>query len=139
MGILTDFYAAPRASAEKILAGKAAKLPKVTSKGIDEVKLTSLDAIARKQLSAKGKPGEATLLTDQDAEQWVFLVSPALVALLARAGAKAGAIAKAWAATEEMKRDGWSPAETKELVDQLVALAATATKTKVDMLLWMSL
>jgi hypothetical protein len=50
----------------------------------------------------------------------VFLVSsPTLVALLARAAAKAGAIAKAWAPTEEMERDG-SLAMTRKLVDQLL-------------------
>ncbi|HEY2365781.1 MAG TPA: hypothetical protein VGH87_05310 [Polyangiaceae bacterium] len=139
MGMLTDFYVAPRSAAKDILAGKAAKLKKLESKSIDEVKLASLEKITAKALGAKVKAGESKLLTDEDGEQWVFLVSPSLVDLLVKAGDETASIAKAWAATEEAKRDGWRAADVKKLVDRLVELAADAKKSGKDLLLFMSL
>jgi hypothetical protein len=139
MGILTDFYVASRSEADAILAGKTAKLKKLESKSIDEVKLASLEKIAAKTFGKKVKAGDTKLLTDQENEQWVFLVSPSLVDLLAKAGEDTAAIAKAWAATEELKKDGWRLADVKKLVDALVVIAADAKKAKKDLLLWMSL
>jgi hypothetical protein len=139
MGILTDFYVASRSQADDVLAGKTAKLKKLEGKSIDEVKLASLEKITAKTLGAKVKAGDTELLTDQEGEQWVFLVSPSLVDLLAKAGKDTAAIAKAWAATEELKNDGWRLADVKKLVDALVLLAADAKKSNKDLLLWMSL
>jgi len=138
MGILTDFYVAPRSAADAILRGKTAKLKRFEAKRIDPVKLASLEKVAAEALGGKGSPGETVLLTDEDAEQWVFLVSPSLVALLARAGAKTAAIAKSWAATPD-KSERWTAATAKQVLASLIALAVDATKTKRDLLLRMSL
>lgn len=139
MGILSDFYVAPRSAAQDVLAGNTSKLKKLEGKSIDGVKLASLEKITAKTLGAKAKAGDTELLTDEEAEQWVFLVSPSLIPLLAKAGAKTAAIAKAWAATAEMKADGFTPGTAKKFLDDLVALAGIATKAKKDLLLKMSL
>jgi hypothetical protein len=135
MGILTDFYVAPRSAASDILAGKTAKLKKLEGKEVDTLKLESLEKVVAKTLKAKVKAGNSKLLTDEDGEQWVFLVSPSLVDLLTKAGDKTAAIAKAWAPELE----GWKQSDVKKLVDSLVVLAADAKKSGKDLLLWVSL
>jgi hypothetical protein len=94
----------------------------------------SLEKITAKALRAKAVAGDTELLTDEESEAWVFLVSPSLVPLLAKAGEKTAAIAKTWSATAEMKADGWTAAATKKLVDDLITLAGAATKSQTDVL-----
>jgi len=130
MALITDFYVAPASSAAKVLAGVGTKkLSRYETKGILDTKLEALERLL------KGD-GETTLLTDQDAEQWVFRVSPSLVALLAKLKT-VDPVAKKWAL--EFKADGWTVAQTKKALSALVKLAIEATATKQDLLLSMSL
>jgi hypothetical protein len=73
--------------------------------------LESLEALLKSE-------GETTILTDQDAEQWVFLVSRSLVALLAKLE-KVDPVAKKWA--PDFKVDGWNAAQVKKALSALVA------------------
>jgi hypothetical protein len=130
MAVLTDFFVAPASSAAKLLAGVGTKkLSHYETKSIDPSRLESLERLLKSE-------GETTILTDQDAEQWVFLVSPTLVALLAKLK-KVDPVAKKWA--PELKADGWTVAEAKQAISALVALAIEATAKKQDLLLRMSL
>lgn len=139
MGILTDFYAAPRALADGILDGTKTKgFPKFACKGLDPVKLESLEVIAAKLAKAKGKRGETDMLTDEAAEQWVLLVSPRLVGLLAKEP-DVDALVEAWMKTPELRADKWTAKAATAVVEGLMKLAVAATKEKCDVLLWMSL
>jgi len=130
MALLTDFYVAPKSSAAKVLAGVGTKkLSRYETKCIDPTRLESLERLLKSE-------GETTILTAQDAEQWVFLVSPTLVALLAKLE-KIDPVAKKWA--PEFKADGWTVAQTKKAITALIALAIEATAKKQDLLLSMSL
>ena len=78
MGLLSDFFVASRSAAADVLAGNTAKLKKLETKSIDGVKLASLEKITAKALGAKAVAGDTELLTDEENEEWVFLVSPSL-------------------------------------------------------------
>jgi hypothetical protein len=130
--VLTDFFVASASSAAKLLSGVGTKkLSRYETKGIDPTKLESLERLLKSE-------GETTMLTDEDAEQWVFLVSPSLVALLAKLD-KVEPVAKKWAATAELKADRWTVEQAKKAISALVALAIEATAKKQDLLLRMSL
>jgi hypothetical protein len=148
--VLTDFFVASASSAAKLLSGVGTKkLSRYETKGIDPTKLESLERLLKSE-------GETTVLTDEDAEQWVFLVSPSLVALLAKLDkveprstrekpsqmllrALWRTVAKKWAATAELKADRWTVEQAKKAISALVALAIEATAKKQDLLLRMSL
>jgi hypothetical protein len=141
MGLLTDFFVAPRAKANQILDGSGTKgVRSVQLKGLDPVKLASLETILAKQQKRKSsKPGDLPMLTDEAAEQWMFLVPPSLVELLANVGKDAKTVATAWAKTPELKADHWSESVAARTIAELGALAAEAIAKKSDLLLRMSM
>ncbi|HEV7558365.1 MAG TPA: hypothetical protein VGO00_23005 [Kofleriaceae bacterium] len=136
MALITDFYVAPASEASKILDGTGTKnRSSYLTKSLDTVKLESLEKILAKRGS---KLGGTKIVTDQEAEQWVFVVSPSLVALLAKLS-DVDAVAKKWAATPELKADGFTVALAKQAIRKLATLAAEAATAKQQLLLMMSL
>ena len=136
MALITDFYVAPASAAAKILDGTGTnKRSSYQTKSIDPLKLEMLENILAKR---GAKIGDTAVVTDQDAEQWVAVVSPTLVALLAKLS-DVDAAAKKWAAMPEMKADGVPLKRVKETLVKLVELAVEAATTKQQLLLLMSL
>jgi hypothetical protein len=139
MGLLTDFFVAPRALAGTLLDGsKTEGLPQLLLKGLDPVKLETLRAALAKHRRRKLKKEDLTLMTDEAAEQWVFLVPSSLVELLVEVGDQSAAVAAAWIKTDELKADRWTASVAAEIIAQLAALAAEAKAQKQDLLLRMS-
>src|SRR3954468_20325544 len=121
MAMLTDFVVAPVSSTAKVLAGTNKKtISHYQTRGIDPTRIAALGKLLNNE-------GETTLLTDEDAEQWVFRVSPSLVVLLANLDS-IGATAKRWNAA--FKPDGWTHAMTKLALSVLVALSKNAVAKK---------
>jgi hypothetical protein len=140
MGLLTDFYVAPRTQARAILDDpEKGGFPCEQLKGIDPVKLESLGACLAKQLGRTASKDEALLLSDEDAEDSVFLVPPDIVALLADIGDGSAAAGAAWAQTEELKLDRWTAQLAADTIARLGKLATQARAHSVDLLLRISL
>jgi hypothetical protein len=140
MGLLSDFYVARRENAKEVLAGNANKQwPRVELKGLDPVKLASLQRALAEHLGRE--PGETTakLLTDQDAEQWVLLVPEPLVEMLAEGERAHDAVAKAWVASGALELEGWTVATAKRTLATLARVAGKARASHTDLLLRLSM
>jgi hypothetical protein len=140
MGLITDFYVAPRSAAQAILDGAQAQSFEVLqAKALDPVKLETLEEILIETLGTQGPPGETVMLTDEAAEAWVLLVSPSLVTLLAQAMGVVADVAARWAKTDEIDADESELPDVQSTVESLCAMAGKATAAKSDLLLHMSL
>jgi hypothetical protein len=140
MALLTDFYVAGRHEAASILDGTGIPgRPAARLKGLDPVKLSSLHRILAKHLGAEAGSIDATLLTDEAAEQWVLLVPEALVTLLAQSGTVQDAAAEEWTHTDELKADHWTVGTARTALGELAALATNARAVGSDVLMRMSL
>lgn len=140
MGLLTDFYVAPRAHANGILDGSKRKgAPGVEYKRVDTVKLDSLGRILAAELGREATKLRFEMLTAEEADHWVFVVPAELVDLLAAARASIAPAASAWAATAELKMDRFKLEDAKEVIASLAKLAMQAKNSKKDLLLYMSL
>lgn len=141
--MLTDLIAAKPEEASAVLAtlGYASIWPTLESKSVDSVKLASLSFIL------KGLPLEddpvieymksfENLATAGEDGPWLELVPDDLVQLLSQlSGNQLGLVARAWAASEEAKRDRWVEEDVKVFLGQLSAFAASALAQKQSVLL----
>ena len=80
------------------------------------------------------------LASDGTDGPWVYRVPDQLTARLAETPeSDLPQYAKAWAATEEFRLDGWETADALELLTDLHGLAKTAVTKRLSVLMWMSL
>jgi hypothetical protein len=150
VGILTDFFVATDDDIDDALVeeGPADRFPTVEAKTIDDVKITSLNAIATGR-SYDVDDGsfdriypETPLIRDGGEEgPWVFrLPTPLLSALSGADAARLTEINEAWAQTEEWALDGVTdPEETRQLVNDVARLARDAQTAEKGVYLWLSL
>jgi hypothetical protein len=136
--MVTDFFAVPRACAHALLNGDTSGLPALELSCVDPVKLASLERLLGRALRKGGRAGATEMLSQRDAEQWVLLVPASLVELLACAGDVALEVGTEWAATRELKADGWTAPDAREAVAALCELARQAMSSQTDVLLRMS-
>jgi hypothetical protein len=145
MGILTDVFIASEADLASLRPGQggpAAAFPTVQGKGIDPLKLATLEAIVTGQaintyLDAVEEP------TRDWGEEFVNRFPEALVSALAqlRPG-EIRQVAAAWAETEEWRLDGLTQealTDLARLIDELCTLAQQALRENKLMYMWMSL
>lgn len=141
MGVLSDIVVAGHSDADAILAMDvpSEQLPGADVKGIDTIKLATLESILT------GQPYEAVETHDpvasaSDDGPWVFALRPTLVAALADASDPVLATtATAWAETEEFQLDGWPLEVVSSVLEDLRRLAKLATADDKQLFLWMSL
>jgi hypothetical protein len=138
MGMVTDFFAAPRSRAHAVLNGDTSGLPALELSCVDPVKLASLERILGRTLRKGGRAGATEMLSQKDAGQWVLLVPASLVELLACAGDVALEVGTEWAATRELQADGWTEPDAREAVAALCQLASQAKSAHSDVLLRMA-
>lgn len=147
MGILTDAFIASESELAGLrpgAGGPAGRFPTVQAKGIEPVKLATLEAII---LSASVEMWDDDGLLERDwEEEWVYRLPASLAQALAELPpAEVPRVARAWAATEEWRLDGVSPAdgaalaELATLVDALRTLAGQARQDGKALYLWISL
>jgi hypothetical protein len=142
-GVLTELVIADEGEARRVAedAAPSRRWPGVDAKGLDQVKLSTLWSLL------SGRPFCDELLLefaplDEVSEDgpWVFRVPPPLVGLLAALEVdRAGAVAEAWATSEELELDGWEPAEVRAMLDGLRGVARAAQAAKKPVLMWVSL
>jgi hypothetical protein len=118
----------------------------VQAKGVDHVKLVTLNGIATRRDHGVGAAFNA-LLDEVDAVRdggedgpWVLRLPERLVAALAEAdSARLAAINDEWSRTEEWELDGVRrPDDTRWLVEELAALARDACSSGRQVYLWLS-
>ena len=150
MGLLTDVFVATEDEIDDAVLeeGPADRFPTVEAKGVEIVKITSLNGIATRRSYDLDDGGFDRLsaevpVTRYAGEEgpWLFrLPAPLLAALAAADGSKLGEINEAWARTEEWQLDGVAhPDETRWLVDGIARLAQNAEMSGKNLYLWMSL
>ncbi|HXS72651.1 MAG TPA: hypothetical protein VN725_01300 [Rhodanobacteraceae bacterium] len=143
MGIITDFVIALDSDAEAIgqSASPADQWPTVQAKGVETVKLASLYCVAIGTPYGKQIQRSFSLVGgDKDEGPWVFqFPSEVLHAIASIDDARLPSVAKEWAATEELRRDGWAEGNATSFIVQLRAHAQQAIAGGLSMFLRLSL
>jgi hypothetical protein len=145
--MLIDLIAAKAEEAQAILStsGHATVWATLEARTVDHVKLASLAFIL------KGKPPEdepviaymksfENLVSASDDGPWINLLPADLVEDLARLSEdKVAVVARAWAATEEAKLDGWNEEDVSLFLREFSVFAASAIAQEKNILLWVCL
>jgi hypothetical protein len=131
---------APRAVYKAEMAALQ-KLPHAQFKGVDPVKLGTLQAIlcgGDQLLGLEDRP--ALLANPKDADEWLLRLTDALVhGLAGLTKPQLKAAAKRWSETEELQADGWSARDAASVIEALSELAKRATDEKKNVYVWMRL
>lgn len=119
----------------------ASLFPTVQFKGVDIVKLCTLEAILvgtgfDEALAAYDKPA---LLSPNEEEQLYELPSALVIGLSRLADDRLPDVAQKWAETDELRIDQWSDNDAREVVDSLRSLARQADKSSVSLYHYWSL
>jgi hypothetical protein len=141
VGVLSDIVVADESQAEAILSMSvpSQELPGADVKGIDTIKLATLESILT------GQPYEQVeshdpVAGDSDGGPWVFAVRPSLVSALATASdTQLSAAATEWSATEEFQLDAWPLDAVRSVLAELTRVSKLATNERKRVFLWMSL
>lgn len=145
MGILTDAFVASASDLDALrpgVGGPAAFFPTLQAKGMDPVKLASLEALLAPPAREWDEDG---LLAREWEEQWVYRLPASLAhALVALPADEIPRMAREWAATEEWRLDGVdltndvSVEGLAALISGLRQLASQALQDRKDLYLWIS-
>lgn len=143
MGLLTDFVIAGEDEAGDLATAvrPAERWPTLECKGVEMVKISTLFAAATGTPPDDDLPGSFELAGEgRDEGPWVFRIPENIAGAIAGiAPDELPAVAARWAATEELRLDGWSAGEAAEVIGQLRGHAKKAIEARSTLFLWLSL
>jgi hypothetical protein len=117
------------------------KLPHAQFKGVDPVKLGTLQAIlggGQRLLGVEDRP--ALLCNPREGDEWLLRLTDALVQGLAGlTKRRLKAVARRWSETEELQAAGWAAKDAVAVIEALGDLARKAAEGKKNVYVWMRL
>jgi hypothetical protein len=147
VGLLSDVFVATDAELALLrpgTGGPEGKFATVDGKGIDPLKLETLEAIVTQHEADAGQPILHRQLMYDWGDQWVYRFPESLTVALGQLEPDAlGQVAEAWAATEEWRRSGGDTIAGRDSlrlwISAVCMLAQRAQHENRSLYLWLSL